>query len=492
MTECASLVESRSECYSAPPINPDWDWARACDYLSMIHRHDGTIAVVDSHFKSVFLRAAELRTGFLPFAERLALDSFYAINGFRAGTQRRRAYAIEFLTSLFVDVDFGVKINGKRGVPDENEIESGIARVWPLFAKRVVPMPSIIVRSGRGFWLLWLLKQSSELIRAADRTAEKFATWTRLQEEISGRLSEHLPVDAPVSRDVSHLTRIPGSLNSKAGCEVVYTLNAGADGRPLIYTMAELAGRLGVPEHSAYARPDVRGVAEPRLKLLAGTALASQSRPARSPRGPRYAERAASGASGQRALRLRRLYDFETLVNLRGGEIFEGHRNYFALILAYILRSAPDRVERLMRFGREQCIPPLEDGEIRAALKFQPRERGLKDTTIGAMLRITTDENQHHLTGEYLTPKPSEAAAKVERRKRREVIGEVCVKGVLSLRKIQKALAQSYGISASVETIRCDLQAMEISNPRAESGNPGLFEPAALKPSFQEISSVNP
>lgn len=72
-----------------------------------------------------------------------------------------------------------------------------------------IPVPSYVVSSGRGLYLLWRI---DEHINALPR-------WKRAQEYLYDRLRE-FGADKCVTSDYARVFRIPGSINSKSGQEV--------------------------------------------------------------------------------------------------------------------------------------------------------------------------------------------------------------------------------------------------------------------------------
>lgn len=421
-------------------------------HVLAIHRHDVFITFNQGpKFRQVgAYRPSELGSMFPVIRDQLVEDSYYSVNGFRKPW--RRGYLVSHLTAVFVDIDF-------HDDPSPQKTEMAIAAIVVLAAKGSIPHPSIIVRSGRGFWLFWLLRErdSGGAVERSDNTQ---AAWFRLQHAIRDSLKDHgLPVDC-ASQDLARLTRLPGSINTKTGAKVTYTVNLDATGKPIAYTLDELSGALHV-ELKNPVFPD----ASRRLRIV------PDGRPAN--------EASRSGkqlraSTGWRALNDRRLRDFETLVALRGG-IREGMRAHGALIFATTLRGFPDyeRERRVREFGRMYCDPPLSDADIDFAIKSatRPRAYRFRDRSIGERLAITDAENAL-LEGDYLgTAMPQSTTRRDRAKERRELISQICARAgsVPALRTIKGRLAAA-GLDASPETIRADLVAIGASNPRAVRG----------------------
>jgi hypothetical protein len=277
------------------------------------------------------------------------------------------------------------------------------------------------------------------------------------------------PVDGAAG-DLARLTRIPGSINTKAGREVVYDFFFKTDGafRPIVYTLPELARSLGEPETvEPFVCPPPK-----RLRLSPDLSAAIADRNTETNRGPRSAK-SERGATGSRALRLRRFRDFDLLVSIRG-KFPDGVRNRAALLLACLTRGVSTQRERVFKFGRHYCSPPLEVFAIEAALKQANKPRWLKlyDRTIGDWLEITPAENAE-LEGEYLSAPPARSTRRADKTKRRrELVSEICAGGAIPpLSEIKKLLAGN-GVSASRQTISDDLLALGLENPRRKGQQP--------------------
>jgi len=427
--------------------------------LKAIHRHEGYITFHDERFKQVTaLRTAELESTFPQFLEPLARDGYYSIHGMRK--KWKTAALVSHLTSCFVDLDY-------HDDPHPRRIEHAISDLWGLVADGVLPAWSMLVRSGRGIWLFWLIR-SEDIDRAVPRSLESRALWLRLQRAIGERLSLHgLPVDREATIDLARLTRLPESINSKSETQVKYIPNLGADGRAIGYTMVGLARAVDVPEIlPAFA--DSRS-SNGRLHLVKtsddGESPAELMVPTeRTPRGT------SKQAKGWRAVHERRRRDFELLLELRGGKFYEGCRNHALVIAGWLARGSAESV--VSRFAREYCEPPPTASEIHGAVKLLKRRLQFRDLTIGAWLNITLAENDQ-LEGDYLSILGGGIGMmSIKRReKRRELISQMCHPGrIPPLRQIVEQL-RLLGVACTHRTVRLDLEALGIRNPRAREAS---------------------
>lgn len=130
----------------------------------------------------------------------------------------RRATNLHSLPMMFADLD----PPGGRTIPPDEWRHAVL-----LFCDdEGLPAPSLIVYSGRGVHLKWLL--SNPVPRAA------LPRWNLLQ-NLLGERFESLGAD-PRARDASRVLRLEHTVNSKTGqrCEVIWTTDGG-DGRPVRY-----------------------------------------------------------------------------------------------------------------------------------------------------------------------------------------------------------------------------------------------------------------
>lgn len=125
-------------------------------------------------------------------------DVYFSLNGF---STHRRTDCLVQINSLFLDLD----IHGLFQDPD-----FVLACVRDLIPQ-TIPEPNIVVYSGRGLWLIWLIEPVPR---------EAFASWSKLEAHFVKSLA-HLGADLK-AKDVTRVIRLPGSINGKSGKEVVW------------------------------------------------------------------------------------------------------------------------------------------------------------------------------------------------------------------------------------------------------------------------------
>lgn len=237
-----------------------------------------------------------------------------------------------------------------------------VSRIGQLAEKGLIPTPSIFVRSGRGLWLMWVLVDSGESELPPTAHASRLLLWNAVQAELGRRLSG-IGADQG-ALDVARITRVPGSINSKAEQRVRYLFPSNDGKRGFTYTMEQMAASLGV---------------EPPVLHRSGRSPSVPSQPA---------------VTGHRALAEHGLDDFLRLRTMRGG-FSDGSRNNAALIFANILHAnGLDQVtiEREVSKLAAECRPPLTVREVANVLRKKGTYRVMRDQLIANRLYVTDAE----------------------------------------------------------------------------------------------------
>lgn len=459
------------------PEKPDW-------YpIAQIHRaHDGLITFHrkeqrdgDEDFYSFAIQAADLQQFFPEFVEDLERDAYFSLHGFWKPTKAgrgilkgswRKTKNVRWLNAAWVDCDcynvgatWAAAVGVVQGMQDEG----------------LIPPASFLVRSGRGLWLLWLLRGEADSSLGERAYTRNVQLWAKVQNELASRL-RILGADTTAG-DAARVARVPGSVNTKSGTRVAYLLQSTGQGLGFSYTLPELASRLGIGPGAVEAPPPLlphprRQPAQPALPMPPGEQLHRRTEKPKTAKQRR-------GIKGWQAKAQHRLDNFAILRELRGG-FSEGHRNHAARIYAGILWSAGYRGEALRgmveEFSQRYCKPPLYSSEVHGAATGAGNREcwGIKTVTIAEWLEITPDEAQllsgWPAKGEK-PPAPPPARRKQEADRRRELEAEVIrtYGRVPPLRTLQAHLAER-GVEAVLQTIQRDLKALKIGNPRARRG----------------------
>ena len=333
-----------------------------------LHRHqDGYIAFAterdgDDWRDLVAIRAGELENWFPLFRDQLLKDAYVGINadwrlssygehGDSYGYPRHRTDHLRYINAAYVDIDYH-----KLGL----DAGTVIGRVINLQDSGILPHASMIVKSGRGLWLLWLVHDLNAPEQSPGAFPEKLDLYGRIQQAIIERL---LPLGADLAaRDACRHIRLPGSLHSESEKTVEWWIQ-GANESGYVYTLNELAERLRATPVHRHGR-----------EIIAHN-------PAK--------------RRGWVALNARRLRDFNTLRALRAG-FSEGCRNNAAKIYCWLLRANGMVYDAygLTDYMGKECHPSLSKSEVKAAFQYSKKMRRMKDQTISDWLNVTAAESE--------------------------------------------------------------------------------------------------
>jgi hypothetical protein len=350
--------------------------------IEVIHRHsDGVVTFhkkEEDLFDNLFAIRAEHLSSILPDVRgQLESDAFMSMNAYwhreknrhyLSAVQCRRPNRLRYLCACYADLDF-YKLGLSYG--------QVIGTIVDDQDKGVIPPVSIIVRSGRGLWLVWLLRDYKNQRIAPRAWPEKLQQYVRIQQQIHERL-DHLGADA---HDALRLIRVPGSVHSVAGGRVRYFVQADEAGRYYTYTLDDLAARFGV--QNTWQR---RAVRSPQRSI------------SRRSRGPK-------------ALTEYRVRDFLRLVDLRQGGFDKGCRNHAALYYAWLLKCQripiDEALGRVTKLGRA-CRPPLSLAECRGAVKTG-YNRNWRSNIAGPIARHAPPSIKYQTVSDWLDITPQEA-----------------------------------------------------------------------------------
>lgn len=288
--------------------------------IDMIHRgHDGAVCFArkkNGEFESLWSLPAKGLTGiFNSVVSQIECDGYFSINGFMPTTAKskvdpslarplRSGSLVRYLTAAFVDIDT-YNFEGMT-------VGKAVGRIIELQDANAFPPATMIVRSGQGIWLLWLLCEEGNRRKPVRARNDKIEAWRRIQSELYRRIARNfLPPDAN-ARDISRIMRVPGSINSKVGTRVQFWPQLDDNGEPFVYGLDELAALVEV-------RPSRR-----------------KRKPTDKPIDPARREK---GLRGRRALASKRLQLIVNLATLRE-RFTEGTRHHAALLFAKFLRES--------------------------------------------------------------------------------------------------------------------------------------------------------
>jgi len=218
-------------------------------YIGFVRKPDPAHPVLDRHgkprqFENLFsIRADELQEMFPQLASWLTQDSYATVNAYyrpapypnkQTGLPDvwRKEEDLRTLTACYSDIDCGRPGSDEPGAALPWRQAQHIAEY--LADHGIIPQPSIMARSGRGVYLLWLL----DLPHAWPETIQLYK---QINRAINERLREHLLPADRAAIDAARVLRVPGSMHSKAGRRVSYVVQLDHRGHGFVYTLDELA-----------------------------------------------------------------------------------------------------------------------------------------------------------------------------------------------------------------------------------------------------------
>jgi hypothetical protein len=211
-----------------------------------------------TNFESLFsIRVDELRSILPGFKAYLFADSFMTVNSaYRGawwqgkakelpGVLRKEKY-LRYLNACYADLDIGrpeSKIQAQRLTFPEASY-----RIQVLTELEEIPAPSFVVRSGRGAYLLWLLRDEEKPEMPERARVGNITLYKRINKAIGAKL-EPLAWDR-IAHDAARVLRVPGSYHTKAKKYVGYQVQYDLNGKLFLYSLNELAAFMGlkIPE----------------------------------------------------------------------------------------------------------------------------------------------------------------------------------------------------------------------------------------------------
>jgi len=446
----------RFDIHSDPPQAPD------VSLIRVLHRNEESFVAFSHSVQSAFedantwqpwkyVRVSDLGKTSGAIRSHLALDSYFSIHGFRRfGTRKTRD--VSALNAAVVDLDF----YRTPASPTWQEVVHLIEESVDVDA---FPQPSILVRSGRGAWILWLLIAENDLTRAPAGPPSNQDFLRDINRRLASMAAKSLPqlgVD-PACTDLSRSLRVPGSVNSHSGTTVHFLFHPTPWGTPLTYTLDSLAAEIGV-EPPAFRRRQASF-----LKASLPSSL-----------GNRLRRGGAKNLSRVLGLRLREL---ERIEESRGG-FSQGHRNHAVLVLAATLRGlhrSTDEVAEYLDQVARRCQPPLASSEVRAAIKASgehPYRHA--NTKIAGLLHVSVEEaDTLRLTQIRPGYRPKHPEANIRKGRRQTATARRAALRTIAetneslppLRALAHHL-QKLGFAATLRTIARDLDCLDLPRSR--------------------------
>jgi len=329
---------------------------------------------------------SELDGMFLELKQELERDAYFSVNALGLRLPRGKAKHLRYLNAAFVDID-----SYRSGVT----VAAAFGHCMQAVAEQVIPSPSLFGFSGRGVWLFWLLRDAREPHLRQRAFPEKCYLYARIQRALWQRL-KHFGADSN-ALDAARVTRIPGSINSKAEERVQHFASLTPDGRLREYTLAELAEFVEVEE-------------KPRPKFVRTSK-----------------RRVPKRLAGWRARWSKAFELIQAVRHMRDG-FREGHRHNALFCFAVVGRrhglKEPALYAAVLEVAQE-CKPRLSEEDVRAAFRSAMSMKGTVHLSTGRMLEMLGVTEQELAGLKRFLPKakgrrrPSQRARRTEERRAR-------------------------------------------------------------------------
>lgn len=288
-------------------------------YIKALHRTtDGYITlfrklddgqVMQRHFKLDQLNDDVLRD-WVTYDSYMSLNSFY--RPVRGNAHLRQ------LSNLYVDLDcYNVNLTP----------EQVLAALESDYFNRSIPLPNIVLYSGRGLGLIWHIEPTSGL--ALER-------WGIVQRAIFEKLKE-FGADPSITTDGARIFRLPASVNSKSN-EVV---------------------RYDVLHNHEY---DIKSIGADYFGIIAKKPREKAQKRTRTSKKRTSIKYGFNGFTLAQA----RLKDFETLIQMREGEM-RGHRErllFLARFYAQRITNNDDAAIQKIEYLNGLFVMPLKQSEL--------------------------------------------------------------------------------------------------------------------------------
>jgi len=181
------------------------------------------------------------------FYEQLTRDAYASINTVHTPKPWPGTDDYRRINAVWVDCDC-----------EDLDYFEAVERVYAMQARNTLPPISVIANTGRGIHVYWLLTGGEDDPKLPPKGwAKTRFPMEQINEALASRVEQSFPELAP-DKAAIHITthmRIAGSVNTKTGAEVAYTINLDSDDNPPRYTLDYLTEFLGVkPYPTRYKR----------------------------------------------------------------------------------------------------------------------------------------------------------------------------------------------------------------------------------------------
>jgi hypothetical protein len=405
-------------------------------FLALLHRHPTAVVHLAVHAANGFADLS-VRVGGLPAGTSVsALDiedlfdpghgTYVTVHGFAPRAPRRNEHVV-CLNAVALDLD--IAHNSARDLVEAE------AALNDELGRGVVPEPNLLVRSGRGLWLLWLLGGAAGDATPPEATSEHARQAKAIHRALCDRLAAFLPDRA--ASDLARLMRLPGSYNSRARDLSFRASFVHRHGR--VFTLNDLMDALDViPTPEAVLAPAPPGRSQ-TPRALTPTLILKRL-----------------GRSAGALARVQRPLDVAIAVAAERGRVPEGQRHDWLFVVGHFLvRLLPNEQEQettMAVLNDTYCDPPEGLPHIQTMLRGLRRHRDqlgpggmLSNREVIARLHMTAEDQRRHRFAECKRRVPNARARALALRRARY---ENVIEGSCGVLPSARAMSMAVGYGA--------------------------------------------
>lgn len=424
------------------------------DALRFLHRAEDSVVTLhrkhNGHWENLGAVTTRNVSEELPLVrDFLQFDSYFLINSTSLRPRfptlspltklplcSRRTERLRWLNALHVDLDIGHQGESVSFEDLQNSFFAEVSRIG-------MPIPSLLVSSGRGMWALWRLADHANRSQPVPAFADRIEIFRRVERGLA-TCFKALGADQ-ATFDAARVMRVPNSINTKADVDRSRVLfyKACED----VHTMLEIASAIGVAARKTVVR-------------------------SKCPRKDGEKDQAKAKAGITRWTKQKD--GFLRLWALRGS-FGVGVRHNALLIYAFFLRrthaSENEIVEECQKLAAS-CAQPLHEGDIRRCIFSADKlcslgfERSMSMETIVCKLGITPEERAQ--IPEWFPARPTVRNYRITSR-RTKIVQELLSAGCFvpdrrcwtSTRDMSRLLASKHGIVISHVVLAKDYLAIQ-------------------------------
>jgi hypothetical protein len=253
---------------------------------------------------------------------------------------------LRYLNAVYADLDVGR--------PDDSQAfkrtpwAKALAVAEVMMNEGKLPQASLYANSGRGLYLLWLLRDPEDPNKPQRAWREKILLYKEIEKAL-GRKLKRLAFDQNAV-DSSRVLKVPGTTDTRTGRRVGYWFRIDDNGMPWHYTLEGLAEALQVGSHEKELPPG--GFTTPFFEIRPGADVRTVSE-----KGKGSCPNRLAGSLARNMARVRDLLKIEKLYN----GFPQGKRRRSLILLGECLKLSGANeadIRSMLESAAKRCVPP--------------------------------------------------------------------------------------------------------------------------------------